>query len=184
MSRCCWQPRWSGGIISLTYSPASAWRCWRSQQRGGSVIGRHGPRHNRWRALRRLLPGDDHKIALTTPPLNCGPVQADEQIEVDHARIFSGPARETVAAGRNRKMPGAPNPIGAFSLNPYARSVRFACRSGAAGGLAAESAGLLPRRFEEGLAVAEGHPPLANRHAAPGFAVDAAIDGDKPIGRA
>ena len=61
---------------------------------------------------------------------------------------------------------------------------RFGCRGAAACGLTAERTGLVDRRLEVGIAVAERHPPLANRHAAIGFAFDAAIDRDHLIGRA
>src|SRR6185295_7979983 len=58
-------------------------------------------------------------------------------------------------------------------------SLRLRC--GGARGLAAQHAGLVKRQFEEFVAVAKGDARLANRHAAVGFAFDAAIDGDDRI---
>ena len=52
-----------------------------------------------------------------------------------------------------------------------------------AAGLAAERTSLIHRRFEIGLAVAKGNPPLANRQAAIRLAFDTAIHRDKLIGR-
>src|SRR3954462_13323049 len=52
------------------------------------------------------------------------------------------------------------------------------------GGRAGERAGLIDGGLEVGLAVAKGNTALADRHAAIGFPLDAAIDGDELIGRA
>src|ERR1700733_6376951 len=54
----------------------------------------------------------------------------------------------------------------------------------AAAGLAVERAGLVHRRLEKKLAVTERRTPLANRHAAIGFAFDTAINRDDLIGGA
>src|SRR6202011_1216700 len=54
----------------------------------------------------------------------------------------------------------------------------------AAAGLAAQRAGLVDRRLEVVVAVAKRHPALADRPAAPGLAVDPAIDRDQLLGRA
>jgi hypothetical protein len=56
-------------------------------------------------------------------------------------------------------------------------------RGGAAAGRAAEIAGLIHRRLEVSVAITEGDAPLANRHAAIGFTVDAAVNGDELVGR-
>src|ERR1035437_10390401 len=66
----------------------------------------------------------------------------------------------------------------------YGRAVGLACRRGAAAGLTAERTGLIHRRLEVGLAVTERNPPLADRHAAIGLALDPAIDRDQLVGGA
>jgi len=62
--------------------------------------------------------------------------------------------------------------------------LRLARRRGGTGGRTVEAAGLVDRGLEVAVAVAERHPALADRHAAIGFALDAAIDGDELIARA
>src|SRR4051812_31795001 len=52
---------------------------------------------------------------------------------------------------------------------------------GGACGLAAQRAGLVERRLEESLAIAERDARLADRHAAVGFAFHAAVDRDDRI---
>src|ERR1700741_3791770 len=53
----------------------------------------------------------------------------------------------------------------------------------AAGGLVVERAGLAECRCEVFVLIAERHAALADRHAAIGLSLDAAIDRDQPIGR-
>src|SRR4051812_47908469 len=70
-----------------------------------------------------------------------------------------------------------------FVLVSSSWSVRLGARTGIAAGRAAQRTGLTHRVVEVGVAVAERHATLANRHAAVGLAVDPAIDGDEPIAR-
>src|SRR5437868_87768 len=60
---------------------------------------------------------------------------------------------------------------------------RLGTGSRRARGLAGERAGLVDRRLEVVVAVAEGDPALADRRTAIGFAFNAAVDGDEPFGR-
>src|SRR4051794_22328459 len=64
------------------------------------------------------------------------------------------------------------------------RTVSSLAAARRAGSLAGERAGLIDSGLEVGLAVAKGDAALADRHAAIGFPLDAAIDGDELIGRA
>src|SRR3954453_13077513 len=84
-----------------------------------------------------------------------------------------------------RRAPITGGPDGALRRRVRQRSIgRLARRRRDAGGLVGERAALLDRRPEIEIAVAERDPALADRHTAVGFAIDAAIDGDRPITRA
>src|SRR3954452_24576391 len=84
----------------------------------------------------------------------------------------------TGASGVYDPCPGKPITFAGWSY-----LIGLGARTGVAAGRGAQRTGLAHRVVEVGVAVAERHATLANRHAAVGLALDPAIDGDEPIAR-